>query len=86
MLVALSVMFIISYLNGIVTRGRTFMLLANIAYKHKGYTHFHLVCHLPFSVAPVLLSEQVKQLGYGAWLLSWLFLTSTLLTDYAGLD
>lgn len=86
MLVALNVIFIVSYLIEIVTRRRTFMLLPKIVYKHK-YTltlPFSL-CHLQFSVAPAMLSEQEKQLGYGAWLLSWLFPARTLLTDDAGL-
>lgn len=87
MLVALSIMFMISYLSGVVTRGRTFMLLAKIAYKHKHtLTLCFSLCDLPFPVASVLLSEPEKQLGYGARLFSWLFPTSTLLTDYAGLD
>lgn len=87
MLVALSVMSIISYLSGIVTRGRTSMLLAKIAYKHKHtLTLSFSLCEVPFSIAPALLSEQEKWLGYGAWLLSWLFPASTFLTDYAGLD
>lgn len=63
------------------------MLLAEITYKQKHtLTLSFSLCDLPFSIAPALLSEQEKQLGYGAWLLSWLFPTSTLLTDYAGLD
>lgn len=63
------------------------MLLAKIAYKHKHtLTLCFSLCDFPFPIASALLSEQEKQLGYGSWLLSWLFPNSTLLTDYAGLD
>lgn len=67
--------------------GKSIHVKAKIAYKHKHALALSFsLCDLPFSIAPVLLNELEKQLGYGAWPLFWLFPTSTHLTDDAGLN
>lgn len=79
MLVALSVRFILSYLSVIITRGRTSTLELKLLTNTDIHSHFPFISVIHHSVAPVLLNELEKQLGYGAWLLSWLFPTSTFL-------
>lgn len=67
--------------------GKNIHVRDKIAYNHQHtLTLPFSLCDLPFSIAPVLLNQLEKQLGYSAWLLSWLFPTSTHLTDDAGLD